>query len=163
MKRWVGVVMEVGKDQVAEGINPNPKTVLAMDSYYVAADSKQILNESGVKFCTSVKPDRFKNEVKMVHPPGNVDKTGEWKGIYNDVTKEIFGYHYDTQKGVGIKYNYSRGFLRSTLKLDIKAHADRIPAYDTYKTLFEPCDNYNRGLHDRSWPHHRGGKGVSYW
>ena len=93
----------------------------------------------------------------MVHPPGSVDTTGEWKGIYNDRTGEMFVYHYDTQKGVGKKYNYSKGFIRSTDKVKIRHHAGRIPGYDNYKTFFEACDNFNRGLHDRSWPHKRGG------
>jgi hypothetical protein len=34
------------------------------------------------------------------------------------------------------------------------------PAYSHYKNMFEICDNFNRALHDRSWPHPRGGKGI---
>ena len=85
----------------------------------------------------------------------------EWKGIYNEGTGELFVYHYDIQKGVGIKYNYSRGFIRSTDKAKVKLHANRIPGYDNYKTFFEACDNFNRALHDRYFPHKRGGHGVS--
>ena len=55
-----------------------------MDSYNVAHDSRQLVNDVSIHFFTSVKPDRFSNEVNMVHPLGNVDKTGECKGIYNE-------------------------------------------------------------------------------
>jgi hypothetical protein len=41
------------------------------------------------------------------------DSPGETKGIYNENTHELFVYHWDTQKGVGKKYNLSRGFKRS--------------------------------------------------
>lgn len=158
---WIDVVKQVGKESVADGVLPNPKCYLAADSYYMAADSRRLCFDSGIKFSCSVKPDRFKNEVRMVHPPGRVDTTGEWKGIYNETTNELFVYHYSTEKGVGIKYNYSRGFLRSTDKNKIKEHLDRIPGYDNYATFFKGCDDFNKGLNGRHWPFKRGGKGVS--
>ena len=37
-----------------------------------------------------------------------------------------------------------------------------IPAYDHYNSLFSICDNFNRALHDRTWPHKHGvGNGVA--
>jgi hypothetical protein len=161
VKGWIDVVKSIGQDSVPVGQLPNPKCFLSADSYYMAADSRALAMEAGIKFSFSCKPDRFKNEVKMVHPPGHIDKTGEWKGIYNEGTGELFVYHYDTQKGVGIKYNYSKGFIHSMDKAKIKLHANRIPGYDNYKTFFEACDNFNRALHDRYFPHKRGGNGVS--
>ena len=35
-----------------------------------------------------------------------------------------------------------------------------IPGYSYYKQAFEACDNFNRALHDRCWPHKRGGRSL---
>lgn len=91
----------------------------------------------------------------------DVPKTGEWRGMHNPRTGERFVYHYDTQKGVGIKYNYAYGFDHCLVLNTIKQHSNRIPCYDNYKTFFEACDRFNRNLHDRYFPHKRGGKGRS--
>jgi len=48
-----------------------------------------------------------------------------------------------------------------TLKTDksaLKKCDGIIPGYELYKQLFEVCDRFNRGLHDKSFPHKRGGK-----
>ncbi len=81
--------------------------------------------------------------------------------MYNESTKQIFVYHYDAQKGVGKKYNFSYGFQRCTDTLKIQQYQNHIPAYDDYKTFFECCDNFNSGLKDKSWPYKRGSKGRS--
>lgn len=95
---WIDVMKQIGRDSVLPGVQPNPDCYLACDSYYVDSNSRQLLFESGIKFTTSVKADRFKKEVHLVHPEGHIDQTGEWKGIYNDNTNELFVYHYDTQR-----------------------------------------------------------------
>lgn len=89
------------------------------------------------------------------------DKCGEWKSLKNIETGEVFTYHWDTQKGVGKKYCISWGLERTDSKHFVKFHEHRIPAYGYYKNMFEVCDNFNRGLHDRQWPLKRGGSGIS--
>ena len=155
---WLSIVKEVGRD--VRGDNPNPKTYLAADSYYVSEAAVQESMKSQQPFSVSVRADRFSKLKHMVHPPGSKDTSGEWKGITKDATGEMFVYHYDRQKGVGIKYNYSRGFLRSTDKIKIRNHQNRIPGYGYYKFFFEVCDRFNRNLHDRYWCHKRGGYKV---
>ena len=78
---------------------------------------KLLADVKDVKFTASVRPDRFNIEKRMVHTDGSIDEVGEKKAIYNDRTKELFVYHYDTQKGVGIKYNLSNGFIPCTDKI----------------------------------------------
>lgn len=114
------------------------------------------------KVCFSASADRFTNLVKMCHPPGHIDVAGEWEGLYNELMEEVFVYHYDTQKGVGKKYNYSCGFDLSVAKKKVQDanNKGRIPCYDNYKQFFESCDNYNRNLKDKYWPHKGGGFGV---
>ena len=138
----------------------NRKCYLCADSYYLSADSSAVMKEAGIHFSCSVAPNRMKKHVAMVHD-GKEDKTGEWNGIYNDRTEELFVYHFDTQKGVGKKYNYSIGFNRCTDRRKVKAHEGRVAGYEYYKTFFESCDRFNRALHDRYWPYKRGGRGTS--
>lgn len=137
-------------------------TMLVFDNYYLGAESRADNLAEGIMFSASMNPQRFGPEVKMIHDDGGVlgDKEGEHKTMWNEVTKELLTYHFDRQKGVGKKYNLSRGFSRSTDKYKIAEHKDDIPGYDYYKHSFEPCDNFNRGLHDKTWPHKRGGNGY---
>lgn len=138
----------------------NMKCILAMDSYYMDNAARQICQERGIYYCCSVNEKSFSAEVRAVRPVGTTDETGQWHGMYNETTKQLFVYHYDTQKGVGKKYNFSYGFIRSTDRQKIRQHQNRIPAYDNYKTFFECCDNFNRALKDKTWPHKRGSRGL---
>jgi hypothetical protein len=131
-----------------------------MDSYYLDSAARKLLEDSGIYYSASVKADFFKTEVRTIHKGGQSDSIGEWKGLYNDTTSQLFVYHFDRQKGVGKKYNFSHGFKRYTDKRKISECKEMIPAYDYYKTFFECCDNFNRGLKDKHWPHKRGGKGT---
>ncbi len=87
-----------------------------------------------------------------------MDTPGEWRRIYNDITEELFVHHYDTQKGVGIKCNLTRGLIRDTRTSKIKQRKAMISRCGYYKHMFEVCDRFNFGLNDKSWPHKRGGK-----
>ena len=98
--------------------------------------------------------------------PGNATKelndlpVDKYAAMFNTITGDCFVVHHDRQKGVGIKLNYSHGMIRSVLKIDILAMKDHIPCYFFYKFAFDACDRFNRNLHDKSWPHARGGKGT---
>ena len=58
------------------------------------------------------------------------------------------------------KYNLTYGLVPSTIKRDIEKYKNIIPGYGWYQQFFEACDDFNAGLHDRTWPHKRGGRGV---
>ena len=47
--------------------------------------------------------------------------------MYNINSGATFVVHHDTQKGVGIKINYSRGLIRSTLRNDLNRLKHHIP------------------------------------
>jgi len=160
VQSWVDVTKSIGQDLVAPEELPNPDTYLAADSYYMSKASRDILVKSGQRFLMSCKEDRVKVEVARVHNDDQPDKPGLSRTIYNDQTRELFTYHYDTQKGVGKKYNLSRGLIRSTRRDKILLHKNRVPGYTYYKTMFEVCDKFNRNLHDRAWPLKRGGKKI---
>ena len=157
VKRWHECIEEVERKSV------NVDDILAwlvFDSYYTTSKVRDYLREKGQKFIGSVKSDRFVAETAMIHRLHTADKLGEWRSIYNPETSEVFTYHYDTQKGVGKKYCISHGLVRTTNMPSVKECSGQIPAYSYYKNMFEVCDNFNRALHDRSWPHPRGGKGT---
>lgn len=69
--------------------------------------------------------------------------------------------HFDTQKGVGQKFNLSGGFISSSLQADIKKHVNEPPCYVYYKYMFGDCDFFNTFLKRAKWPHKRGGKGLA--
>ena len=141
--------------------NNNPLTYYFSDSYYLDATSRRDIVANNMNYAGSAKIDRFEALKRRIHPPGSTNKEGEWRGLYNENTGETFVYHYDTQKGVGIKYNLSLGFERSTIPSKVRSHKDSIPAYDDYKLNFDMCDGFNAGLFGNVWSFKRGGHGVS--
>ena len=157
VKRWHECVEEVERRSSNVG---EPSAWLVFDSYYTTSKVRDFLIEKGQKFIGSVKHDRFLVETAMIHRLHTADKIGEWRSIHNHETSEVFTYHYDTQKGVGKKYCISHGLVRTTDAQTVRGCSGQIPAYSHYKNMFEICDNFNRALHDRSWPHPRGGKGI---
>jgi hypothetical protein len=156
VKQWAQVRTSIGRELAPD---VNDKTYLAFDSYYLDAESRSYLKEQGVRYSASVSKCRMSPEVSLVHGD-EPDKIGAWSAIYNDITQELFTQHYDTQKGVGQKYNLSFGLIRSEDKVKVREQADLIPGYDVYKSMFECCDSFNRNLHDKSFPHKRGGRLV---
>lgn len=153
VERWADVIKAVPNSDMC---------YLAFDSYYTDSASRDLLQKKNIRYTASATAGRFNSLVRAVHPAGKTaDKLGEWRGLFNDSTKEVFIYHFDTQKGIGVKYNLSWGFERSTEKAHVKAHSKRLPVYENYKSFFDVCDNFNRALHDRTYPHKRGGKATS--
>ena len=45
-------------------------------------------------------------------------------------------------------------------KSKLKNTKKYIPGYSHYEVLFEPCDRFNRKLHDRAWSYKRDGRKV---
>ena len=127
---------------------------------YTTSAVRTMLINRGQRLIGSVKRDRFNIDTHKIHENEAPDKFGEWKSIYNDETREVYTYHYDVQKGVGKKYCLSWGLERSTSRQLVNSHKDSIPAYHYYKHMFEVCDKFNRALHDRQWPHIRGGNAT---
>jgi len=158
VKRWRECIKEVERKSSNVG---DPSAWLVFDSYYTMSKVRDYLIEKTQKFIGSVENDRFPLETAMIHRLHTADKIGEWRSIYNHETSEVFTYHYDTQKDVGKKYCISHGLVRAVDKPTVKDCSGQIPAYSHYNNMFEICDNFNRALHDRSWPHPRGGRGTS--
>jgi hypothetical protein len=153
VKQWTEVIMKTG---VEHGVKCYEKCFLVMDSYYMDAESRRHLLEMKIKFSSSCCSSRFGPEVRLVHGE-TADVIGQHSTIYNETTQELFTYHFDTQKGVGKKYNLSWDLMLNKDKLQIRAMSAHIPGYDVYKSMFECCDRFNRNLHDKTWPHRRGG------
>jgi hypothetical protein len=152
IKDWGNDILRIGSEYRKDEA---PYTFLAMDNYYMDTESRRWLLEKEIKFTASCNTSRFVAEVKMVHGD-TADITGQHMSIYSEKSNELFTYHYDTQKGVGNKYNLSWGLTLHTEKLKVRAHQDDIPGYDVYKSMFETCDRFNRNLHDKTWHYKRG-------
>ena len=161
VKRWNECIEEVERKSAIILASDDPSAWLVFDSYYTTSKVCDYLIERGRKFIGSVESDRFPMETAKIHRLHTADKLGEWKSIYNPHTLEVFTYHYDTQKGVGKKYCISHGLIRTIERTTVRELSSQIPAYSYYKNMFDVCDSYNRALHDRSWPHPRGGAGTA--
>ena len=158
---WQGIIMKVGADRVAPGNNPNPRTVLVFDNYYPTRAICKRLMEDKVPFTCSCRYDRFKGHVEKLRGPNHAKDNvkGESMAMHRRATGEVFVYVSDVQLNE-VKYNLSYGFTEETNQREIKKRGGEIPIYSYYKLMFNTCDHFNRSLHDRSWPYHRGGKGV---
>lgn len=110
-----------------------------------------------MKFVASVTKERFGALADMVK--GNVSKPGDWSGIYKPgEIPELFVYHWDANKDIGKKFCLTNAFKKQ--RKSRSSTNSLIPAYDAYKCMFNVCDRFNRNLHDRTWPHRRGGRGM---
>ena len=163
VSKWVANMrrIDLGADADADAVW-YPHTVLVFDSYYTSKEVIEMFDQEQNKrvcYLASVTPDRFANLTRFLLPPGYVDEEGASKAAYNEVLKELYVFHWDTQKGVGKKFNFSRGLIPCSDKSKVSAKKFEIPGYDTYKTSFACCDDFNKGLHDKVWPHKRGGNG----
>jgi hypothetical protein len=146
---WATIIQKFGPT--------SSKCILAFDNYYMDSAARVLLKEMNVKFTASCQPGRFVDEIKLLHN-GVADEEGEWSSIYNENTKELLTYHWDTQKGVGKKYNLTWGLERTEEKTKIRSNVNLIPGYELYKATFETCDHFNKALHQRTYCHRRGGK-----
>jgi hypothetical protein len=50
------------------------------------------------------------------------------------------------------------GHLNAFCKIEKKTSKQTVPIYTHYKFSFAACDEFNKGLGDRTWPHKKGGR-----
>jgi hypothetical protein len=129
----------------------HPQTLLTMDSYYLDNISKQVLQDSGVKFVASFSANKFQTITKEMKP--KVKVPGDWYGIYHPRTSLSIVYHWCNDDRVGQKWVMSNACTKSTSRYI----GTNIPLFDLYKITFNVCDKFNRSLHDTVWPHRKGG------
>lgn len=141
MTEWSNVIKSKGSKE----------TILVADSYYLDTTGKKVLTDMKIAYLCSIQKSRFKEYIDMVKP--KVTMPGEWSGIHNPNTKETLVYSWDDNTDIGKKYVISNAF---TFKRE-RGSPTIIPLYDLYKLTFSVCDNFNRALHDRTWPHRHGG------
>lgn len=141
MKEWGSIIKKKGHQH----------TILVADCYYLDGAGRQALKEMQVSFICSVASNRFHELVELVRE--KVTKPGEWAGQWNSQTSELFVHAWDTAEAIGKKYVLSSAFTQQQKR----SSPYLIPAYDDYKVMFSLCDQFNRGLHDHTWPHRHGG------
>jgi hypothetical protein len=86
-----------------------------------------------------------------------INRPGEWSAINNPETFESALYYWSYEKNVGKKLVYTNAFQITTQFPE----EPQVPIFGHYKKSFSLCDTFNRALHDRTWPHKKGGRGVS--
>lgn len=148
VQSWAEVIMRYG----IKGV------LLVFDSYYYSAATRKYLNSISpdVKYCASVQPTRINDvitilDTSMIDAQQVVKKPGDWYGVYKPATKESLVKVHDV--AAGVKYNISNCLQKSTRPHKSNENKTIKGAYDIYKNCFSVCDNFNRALHDRKWPH----------
>jgi hypothetical protein len=141
IEAWADVVKRLG----------NADTLLTMDSYYLTADGKDILHRMGVKYLAAVTSVRFKSFHDYLS--SKVTVQGQWAAIHNPTTSVTVLYNWSSNESIGKKMIMSNAF-KITPSPQVNYN---IPLFEHYKQSFRACDRFNEKLHDRSWPHRKGG------
>jgi hypothetical protein len=129
-----------------------PGTILTTDSYYLDSTGRELLKESGLKYIASITSQRFKQFFDILGP--KVQRPREWAGLFNPETSESVVYYYSCKNSIQKKMVISNVFR----KIEKKTSKQTVPIYTHYKFSFAACDEFNKGLGDRSWPHKKGGR-----
>lgn len=114
--------------------------------------SQQLLAGKQVKYVAAFTPNRFRTFSSILDQ--KVNKPGEWSGLYNPSTGHSVVHCYSKDHNLGKKYVMSNACILTTRP----KHSKEIPLFDIYKKTFNVCDQFNRKLHDRTWPHKKGGR-----
>ncbi len=119
----------------------------------VLEDGRQWLNAHNVKFTASVQLLRFTKLMENYKAHGKlVGRPGDWGGIWNKDSKEIFVHNWDKEESIGKKGVLSNAYVQGR-----KLQSDfLIPTY-AYALHCSSCDTYNRAYHVRKYPHKTGG------
>ena len=123
--------------------------VLVMDSYYLSAPGRSILNDSEEKvyFIAALKRDRFKKINGFLEP--KIEKSGDTAVAFNTSRGEAAVYHWSLDTNVGKKLVMSNAF---TVKMGESHRKGCLPVYDHYNAGFAGCDQFNQGLHGKTLP-----------
>jgi hypothetical protein len=141
MEQWAAIIKE--KQDVT--------TILVADSYYLTEDARSLLSDLGVRYLCSITKGRFYDLVEEVK--SRVEKPGQWTSSWNDDTGELLTFYWNCDKNVGKKYTLTNALFKE----QGRTPKHSIPGYDMYTYMFSLCDQFNRGLHDCTWPHRNGG------
>ncbi len=138
---WSNIVLQKGQDE----------TLLTMVSYYMDNLSKQLLTDKGVKYIAAFTANRF-NPI-MTELKHKLTKEEDWYAIHNPETKHSVTYYWSSNEKLGKKWVMSNACEYQVSR----SKTEGVPLYDLYGATFSVCDNFNRRLQDRTWPHKKGG------
>lgn len=157
VQSWVNVILTIGKDDCGGDENPNPLTILAMDSFCMDSSTRDILLESGIKFIAFVKAET--EELLLLENRRNWIYDTWWNGMVKDATGELMVLRHDLKTHLS-KHYYSKCFVHTKDENKCRDMKGCIPAYNLHKQMFIACDHFYSALYNRHFPHKRGGSGI---
>jgi hypothetical protein len=138
------VVQDWGK--IVKEHSTDDATILVADSYYLDRAGRQILHGIEVPFICAVQACRFntlaKRARKIAHHAGKTALLYCWE------LHEMFVTHWYPEP-LGQKFVLSNAFTAS----EGNTRKGWVPGCDDFSIMFNVCDQYNRSLHEKSWPH----------
>ena len=136
------------------------KSCMVWDSYYLTILCVQMLREQRVPFVAPINSQRFEPIVALL--TDHVQASGEMCFAVRQPdragdAKELATCFYSPDSKKGKRFTLTSYLVQ----VDHKRRKGHIPGFDEYQSNFSGCDSFNRRLHDKSWPHHYGGKSYS--
>jgi len=141
-----------------EGYVRDPEIVIVFDSYYMYNGTRQVLLDNNQKYIAATKKNVFGELTSEVE--GHVHYPGEWYGLYNFDSSELFLNVWDPNPAIGKKITMINAF-RIVDGPPPERLKKSIPPYDCYKATFSLVDRINYDLGKHKFPHKSGGKGRS--
>jgi len=139
------------KDIVEKLAPANRSCTLTFNAFDTDNPERDMLIDSNVPFLVALNSSRFKSLVEATAE--HVKAPGDWAALYNERTNELFVNHYCRDTKLGRKYVLGNAVRR----VNQAQEKHRVPGSDEYAQIFNVCDLFNRGLHDRTWPNKHGG------
>lgn len=130
---------------------PPTGTILLMDSYYMDNTAKDHLDKNGIRYLASFNANRFKDVQEYLTP--KVRQKGDWAGIFDPIHNHAIIYHWHVNDKIHKKWVMGN----ACTKTRSRAKSDIVPLFTLYGKNFSTCDHFNRSLHQRTWPHRKGG------
>ena len=150
VKDWTDITTTLGGDDA------NPDAITCFYSYYLCNNGRDHCNKEKKNFIAAIQRNRF--ESICSHLSGFAHEKGQVAAVYNQKTDELLIKYYDPEHD-SPKYVLSNAFRKSKKSKTLKKRSRKstIPVYSEYVEMFNLCDRFNRNLHERTWPHKRGG------
>ena len=161
VQRWVEAIKAVETTSTVMKDQNDPNLAwLVFNSNCTTSAVRDWLIEKGQKFIAFVEHDSFNKEASLIHRIPTPDHPNVSRSIWNHSTNEVYTYYNDAMEVVEKKFCIAWGLERTEDQHIVRACSCMTPAYSHCEQMLKVCDTFNSALHDKSWPHPRGGNGV---
>jgi hypothetical protein len=132
---------------IVERLSTNDQTILVVDCFYLDSKGRELLLSRNLPFVCAVQKSRFHTLAEQAE--NEVSKAGELALLYKKRTQELFVHYWYPDRTLGKKYVLTNIYTPS----EGTPTKEYIPGCDDFALMFSTCDNFNRDMNDKTWPH----------